>query len=246
MALLAVVACGPASGGSGTADGDLVVFAAASLTESFTQIEQAFEAAHPDVDATLNFAGSSSLARQIVRGAPAEVFASANPQQMQRALQASEIARQPVTFVQNRLQIAVPADNPGDVQGLAAFGEEGLDIALCAEQVPCGAAARTALDVAGVDAEPDTLEQDVKAVLTKVRLGEVDAGLVYQTDVAAAGDAVEGISFPEAAEVVNDYKIAILDRAGNHPGAARAFVDLVTTPEGQNILADFGFDTATP
>lgn len=251
VVLFLLAGCGDEGGDAGSgaqsdsgASGELVVFAAASLTESFRRIEQVFEA-DPDVIVRFNFAGSSSLSQQIIRGAPADVFASANPQQMQRAMEAGEIAGEPTTFVQNRLQIAVPPGNPAGVQGLAAFGKEELNIALCAQQVPCGAAAQKALQIAGVAPKPDTLEQDVKAVLTKVRLGEVDAGLVYQTDVVAAGDAVDGISFEEASQAVNDYKIAVVQDAGNGD-AARAFVDFVLSGQGQAILADFGFDTKTP
>lgn len=245
--LLAVVSCGGGGlGGRGSSGrSELTVFAAASLTESFRKMEQAFDRAHPDIDVKLNFAGSSSLARSIIRGAPAGVFASANSQQMRRVVQAGEMAGKPATFAGNRLQIAVPPNNPAGVQGLAAFGKENLDIALCAEQVPCGAASRKALRVAGVTPRADTLEQDVKAVLTKVRLGEVDAGLVYRTDVASAGNAVTGISFPAAAKAVNDYQIGIVQGAEN-AGAGRAFVAFVRSQKGQAIMANFGFDTKTP
>ncbi|MGH3992461.1 MAG: molybdate ABC transporter substrate-binding protein, partial [Pseudonocardiaceae bacterium] len=190
------------------------MFAAASLTEAFTEIEQAFEQANPDADVQFNFAASSTLAQQINQGAPADVFASASPKQMQDVVDAGA-AGDPTVFVANLLQIAVPAGNPAGVTDLAAFGKPELAIALCAEQVPCGSAARKALDAAGVTAKPDTLEQDVKAVLTKVRLGEVDAALVYRTDVLAAGDDVEGIAFPEAGKAVNDYPIAPLAKAPN-------------------------------
>lgn len=244
LVVLAGCGGGDRSGGGAAADGpsgQVTVFAAASLTESFREVGRAFEKAHPGVRVRFSFAGSSSLARQIVRGAPADVFASANPQQMRRAVESGDIAGEPSTFVHNRLQIAVPRGNPGDVRGPAAFARQELDLALCAEQVPCGAAAREALRIAGVTAKPDTLEQDVKAVLTKVRLGEVDAGLVYRTDVASAGEAVTGIDFPAASRAVNDYQIARVERARN-PEAARAFVDFVRSRQAQDILADFGFD----
>lgn len=246
VALLTLTGCGGVSGAGagkpGGPHGEVTVFAAASLTESFREVGAAFERAHPGVTVRFSFAGSSALARQVVRGAPADVFASANPQQMRRAVRAGETAGEPRTFAHNRLQIAVPPDNPGHVRGLAAFAKSRLDLALCAEQVPCGAAARKALRVTGVRPKPDTLEQDVKAVLTKVRLGEVDAGLVYRTDVAAADGAVKGIDFPASAKAINDYEIAGL-RSARNPEAARAFVDFVRSRRGQDVLADFGFGT---
>ncbi|GLW75976.1 molybdate ABC transporter substrate-binding protein [Actinokineospora globicatena] len=214
----------------------VTVFAAASLTEAFTTLGKEFETANPGVQVAFNFAGSSALAQQINQGAPADVFASAAPANMQQVGDAKE----PVTFAKNQLEIAVPKGNPGKVTGLANFADESLDIALCAEQVPCGAAAKKALAAAGITAKPDTLEQDVKAALTKVRLGEVDAALVYRTDVKAAGAEVEGIDFPEAAKAVNDYPIAVLGKAPNS-AQAKAFVDFVRSDRGKAVLAEAGF-----
>lgn len=244
---LLVAACGSGGAdvstrGDDSLHGEVVVFAAASLTESFREVQKVFEQRHPDVDVRISFEGSSTLAQKIIRGAPAGVFASANPQQMRLAVQAGRMASDPVTFVQNRLRIAVPPGNPGNVHGLAAFGNPQLTIALCAQEVPCGAAAREALRIAGVEPRPDTLEQDVKAVLTKVRLGEVDAGLVYRTDIAAADGAVQGIGFSAASEVVNDYKIGVVGAAPN-PEAASAFVEFVRSDRGKKIMAEYGFDT---
>ncbi|MPZ83253.1 MAG: molybdate ABC transporter substrate-binding protein [Actinophytocola sp.] len=225
----------------GTAGGQVIVFAAASLTESFTELGKRFEAENPDAEVTFNFGGSSALAKQINEGAPADVFASASPTNMTQVTDSGAATDEPTTFVRNTLMIAVPAGNPGGITGLADFAEDGKKIALCAEQVPCGAAAKKALDAAGVTARPDTLEQDVKAVLTKVQLGEVDAALVYKTDVRAAGDKVEGIEFPEAAEAVNDYPIVSLAEAPN-AGGAKAFVDFVLSDKGRAVLTDAGFD----
>ncbi|MDQ4008631.1 MAG: molybdate ABC transporter substrate-binding protein, partial [Actinomycetota bacterium] len=193
------------AGASGRISGEVVVFAAASLTEVFGRLGREFEAAHPGVQVAFSFGGSSSLGPQVVAGAPADVFAAASRQTMARVAAGGATDRRPVLFARNRLQIAVPPGNPGDVHGLADFARDELALALCAPQVPCGAAARRALSAAGVRARPDTLEQDVKAVLTKVELGEVDAGLVYRSDVRAAGDRVHGIGFPAAAQAVNDY-----------------------------------------
>lgn len=241
-----------AAGASGTAStpagtptvdvtGNVTVFAAASLTETFTQLGTEFEAAHPGTTVTFSFAGSSALAQQIVSGAPADVFAAASSSTMKQVTDASLAAGDPVVFVRNRLEIAVPADNPGKVTGLADLTRPELRIALCADQVPCGAAAAKAFAAAGLTPSADTLEQDVKAALTKVTLGEVDAALVYRTDVIAAGDAVKGIDFPEADKAVNDYPIATLTDALNATGA-QAFVDFVLSAHGQEVLTAAGFD----
>ncbi|MEV8437311.1 molybdate ABC transporter substrate-binding protein [Actinosynnema sp. NPDC051121] len=241
VALLLVAGCGTA-GTAGTAvDGRVTVFAAASLTGTFEQLGEEFEAANPGVDVVFNFGGSSGLAQQIAQGAPADVFASAAPANMAQVADAGGTAAEPVTFARNRLEIAVPAGNPAGITGLADFADADAKIALCAEQVPCGAAAKRAFEAAGVTARPDTVEQDVKAVLTKVRLGEVDAALVYRTDVRSAGGDVEGIEFPEADRTVNDYPIAPLAKARNAAGA-RAFVDFVRSDRGRAVLAEAGFE----
>jgi molybdate transport system substrate-binding protein len=234
---------GPTGGGAGPAasvTGTVTVFAAASLTEAFEQIGEDFREAHPGVRVTLNLGGSSALAQQIVAGAPADVFAAANPATMGTVVEAGD-ATDPRVFARNRLQIAVPAGNPGGVTGLADLGDRDLTIALCSPEVPCGAAAATVLAAAGVEAAPDTLEQDVKAALSKVALGEVDAALVYRTDVLAAGDDVEGIAFPEAGQAANECSVVALAGAPNAP-AARAFVAHVLSSEGQDVLADAGFE----
>ena len=223
-----------------TLEGPVVVFAAASLTKAFEQIATDFRAAHPDVTVTYNFGASSALAQQIVAGAPADVFAAASPATMKVVTDADD-AGAPTVFVSNTLQIAVPTDNPGRVTGLADFAKEPLKIALCAAKVPCGAAAEKVFAASGITPAPDTLEQDVKAALSKVELGEVDAALVYRTDVLAAAGKVTGIEFPESAKAVNDYPIAPLTAAPNGEAAA-AFVAHVLSPEGQKILADAGFE----
>ncbi|MCC8246373.1 molybdate ABC transporter substrate-binding protein [Saccharothrix luteola] len=237
-ALLVVAGCGAPGT---TAAGRVTVFAAASLTEAFTRLGEDFEAAHPGVEVAFNFGGSSALAQQIGQGAPADVFASAAPANMAQVADAGGTAAEPVTFARNRLVIAVPAGNPAGITGLADFADDGAKIALCAAQVPCGAAAERAFEAAGVTARPDTVEQDVKAVLTKVRLGEVDAGLVYRTDLGSAAGEVEGIGFPEADRTVTDYPIAPLAKARNAAGA-RAFVDHVRSDRGRAVLAEAGFD----
>lgn len=242
---LAAVGCGTDEAAEPTAGdqvtGTVMVFAAASLTETFTALGKQFEAAHPGVEVVYNFGASSSLAEQIKQGAPVDVFASAAPKNMQQVVDAGEITAQPVTFVRNRLEIAVPAGNPGHITGLADFGKTEPKIALCAEQVPCGAAAKTVFEAAGVNPRPDTRESDVKAVLTKVTLGEVDAALVYRTDVQAAGSKVEGIDFPESGKAVNDYPVAPLAKAPN-AAAATAFVDFVNSEQARAVFVNAGFD----
>jgi molybdate transport system substrate-binding protein len=226
-------------GGDGEITGELVVFAAASLTESFEKIGEQFETSYPGVTVSVNFAGSATLARQINEGAPADVFASASPDRMQSVTDAGNAAGSPTVFTRNQLVIAVPPGNPAGLTELADLAGPGVKVALCAEQVPCGAAARTALDSAGVDLTPVTLEQDVRATLSKVTLGEVDAALVYRTDVTAA-TALAAIEFPESASALNDYPIVVLAGAGNPPAAA-AFVEFVRSAPGQRALTDAGF-----
>jgi molybdate transport system substrate-binding protein len=228
--------------GSAADDGGqtLTVFAAASLTDVFTDLGAALEDQQPGLEVRFNFAGSSALATQIVQGAPADVFASANETQMSVVTDAGLAADEPAVFASNVLEIAVPAGNPGGVTGLADFAREDLTLAVCAPDVPCGAAAAQVFAAAGVTAVPDTQEEDVRAALTKVELGEVDAALVYASDVASAGESVDGVAFPEAEQAVNDYPITRLADAAN-PDAARAFVDLVLSEAGRRALTDAGF-----
>ena len=230
---------GPSASAKG--GGTLVVFAAASLTETFTSLGRAFEAAHPEVKVRFNFAGSSALAQQITQGAPADVFAAAGPAAMKAVTDAGLAAGEPQVFVRNRLEIATPPGNPANVTALRDLARPGLKVVLCAPQVPCGAAAVKALDSAGVEVEPVSLEQDVKAALTKVRLGEADAALVYRTDVKAAAGKVDGVDFPEAATAVNDYPIATLAKAP-HAALAEGFTRLVLSGRGRAVLTRAGFD----
>lgn len=230
------------AGHDGELGGTVTVFAAASLTETFTELGKQFESAHPGMKVTYSFGASSALAEQIKQGAPADVFASAAPKNMQQVVEAGEITAAPAVFVRNRLEIAVPQGNPGKITGLADFGKSEPKIALCAEQVPCGAAAAKVFEVAGINPQPDTREADVKAVLTKVTLGEVDAALVYRTDVKAAGDKVQGIDFPESAQAINDYPVAALAKAPNSAAAA-AFVEFVQSGAARTVFGNAGFDT---
>jgi molybdate transport system substrate-binding protein len=239
VAALTLAACGsdekPAS--ASALSGTINVFAAASLTGTFTQLGKDFEAAHPGVRVVFNFAGSSALAQQINQGAPADVFASAAPKNMDQVTDKGTAT----TFAKNKLEIAVPKGNPGKITGLKDFADQNKKIAICAVQVPCGAAAKKVFDATKIVAQPDSLEQDVKAALAKVSLGEVDAALVYRTDVLAAKDKVEGIEFPEADQAINDYPIATLTEAKNADGA-KAFVDFVLSAQGRTVLTAAGFE----
>jgi molybdate transport system substrate-binding protein len=253
VALLATAACGGATpeeegprnpGSEQALSGTVTVFAAASLTDVFTELGEVLEDQHPGIEIQFSFAGSSALATQITQGAPADLFASANEAQMAVVSDAGLSAGEPVVFTSNVLQIAVPAGNPAGITGLEDFAREDLALAVCAPDVPCGAAAEQVFESAGVTAVPDTLEEDVRAALTKVELGEVDAALVYASDVASAGDAVEGIDFPQAEDAVNEYPVCVLADAPN-PDAAQAFVDLVLSEEGQAALEAAGFRPGT-
>lgn len=238
--VLVATAVGACSGGD--VSGEVNVSAAASLTDVFTEIEAEFEAANPDVDVILNFGPSSGLREQILEGAPIDVFASANTSNMDQVAEAGEVEGEATIFVSNLLQIAVPAGNPAGVAGLADFADEELLIGLCAEDVPCGDFGRQALDNAGVTPAIDTNEPDVRALLTKIEAGELDAGITYVTDVRSTGEKVEGIDIPADQNVVAAYPIAALASAPN-PVGARAFVDFVLSPDGQAILTSYGFSS---
>jgi len=218
----------------------VTISAAASLTAAFESMAASFETAHPDVKVRLNFGGSSTLVQQIQQGAPADVFASADEANMQKLALSGAIAGTPQLFARNQLQIVVPAGNPKGIAGLADLTKAGLTLALCGPTVPCGRYAREAFAKAGVSLPAASQELDVKAVVTKVALGEVDAGIVYVTDVRAAGRAVEGVNIPASANVIAHYPIALLRSAPN-PSAAAAFVTYVLSAQGQQVLAAYGF-----
>jgi molybdate transport system substrate-binding protein len=220
--------------------GTVTVFAAASLKESFTRLGKDFEAAHPGTKVTFNFGGSDTLAASLTAGAPADVFASASPATMKTVTDAGDGAGEPSTFVRNRLEIATLPGNPEHIRGLKDLAAPGLKVALCAKTVPCGAAAQKALAASGLGLTPVSYEQDVKSALTKVELKEVDASVVYRTDVEAAGGKVTGVDFPESAKAVNAYPIVALKDAPN-PAGARAFLALVESARGRKVLNAAGF-----
>ncbi|MET0355002.1 molybdate ABC transporter substrate-binding protein [Plantibacter sp. lyk4-40-MEA-4] len=246
--LLAASACAapaatPTLTASATTDelsGSITVYAAASLKTTFTELAEDFEEAHPGTTVELTFAGSSDLVTQLTNGAPGDVFASADEKNMAKLTDADLVEGDPVDFATNVLQIAVPPSNPAGVKTFADLARPGVKTVVCAPQVPCGAATAAVEDATGVALSPVSEESSVTDVLGKVTSGEADAGLVYVTDVIAAGDAVRGITFPESSKAVNTYPIAPLAGSAN-PTVAAAFAAYVVSAEGQRVLADAGF-----
>ena len=221
--------------------GDLTVYAAASLTVAFDELATRFEELHPGLDVMpIVYDGSSTLAAQLVEGAPADVFASADETTMATVADAGLLAAPAQLFASNTLVIALPPGNPADVTGLDDLARPEVSVVLCAVDVPCGSAAQRLLAAAGLRVTPVSEEQNVAGVLTKIKADEADAGLVYATDVAAAGTAVASIVPAGAADVVNHYPLAALADAAN-PTAAAAFVSFTLGPHGQAVLADHGF-----
>ena len=219
----------------------LTVLAAASLTESFRAIAAAFEAARPGTHVTLAFAGSQTLAQQIRQGAPGDVFAAADEPTMQGLIDAGAIDGTPAVFAENALAIVVPPGNPKGVHGLVDLARPGLVLVLAGPTVPAGRYAAQAFAKAGVAVPAGaSQEADVKAVVTKVGLGEADAGVAYVTDVTAAGDRVVGVDIPAAENVVARYPIAVV-KESRQRDAARAFVAFVLGPEGRRALERAGF-----
>lgn len=231
----------PSVSGSSSAplSGTVNVFAAASLKEAFTKVGQQFEAAHPGTKVVFNFGPSSGLATQITQGAPADVFASASTKSMDQVVTAGQAASA-TSFASNVMEIAVPPRNPAGITQLSDLARSGVKVALCQSAVPCGTTAAKAFANAKLTVTPVTEEVDVKAVLTKVTLGEVDAGIVYVTDVRAAGDKVKGIEIPTDVNASTEYPIATLTKAPNM-ATAKAFTDYVTSADGARALTAAGF-----
>ncbi|WP_211357048.1 molybdate ABC transporter substrate-binding protein [Nocardioides rubriscoriae] len=238
LALLApvLVACG------GDDDGDttLTVYAAASLKKTFEQLKADFEETHDGVTVELVLGGSSDLVSQIQGGAGADVFASADTANMDKLVGSDDQGQDPQDFATNTLEIATPPDNPAGVATLQDLAGPDVDLVLCAPEVPCGAAAQKVADAAGLTFDPVSEEQSVTDVLGKITSGQADAGLVYVTDVLAAGDTVKGIEFPESSSAVNTYPITTV-KGSDHADLAGEFVDLVLSDKGQKVLADAGF-----
>ena len=245
---LAAAGCssGSPSSGSDSSAGPtktVTVFAAASMTKTFTELGKTFEASHAGTKVTFNFAGSQTLAEQITQGAQADVFASANADNMKTVTDAKLNAAEPQNYATNKLEIAVPADNPAKIATFQDLAKKGVKVVVCAPAVPCGAATVKVEKATGVTLSPVSEEQAVTDVLAKVQTGEADAGLVYKTDVLSAGDSVKGIPFPEANEAVNKNSIVAL-KGGPQAALGQQFVDLVLSSDGQKVLADAGFGPA--
>lgn len=249
LIVVGLAACGSNDSGTSSApgpsasesslSGNITVFAAASLTESFTELGKQFESANPGTKVTFSFGASSALAQQINSGAPADVFASASPKNMDQVIDAGG-ASNPKVFATNKMEIAAPPDNPADIASVNDLAKSSVKTALCQPQVPCGSVAQQVFTNANITVKPVTLEPDVKSVLTKVQLGEVDAGMVYVTDVKAAGAKVKGVEIADDVNASTDYPVAALTESGN-PAAASAFVELVLSPAGQGVLTAAGF-----
>nr|WP_255459658.1 molybdate ABC transporter substrate-binding protein [Micrococcus sp. TA1] len=223
-----------------TADVTLTVFTAASLSDAFEQIGEDFEAEHPGVTVRFNVAGSSDLVQQVIAGAPADVFAPADVPTMDRAVGAGAVSGTPRPFATNVLTLVTPPDNPAGIASLADAAAEGVNLVACAPQVPCGQATAALARASGLALDPVSEESSVTDVLGKVTSGEADAGLVYVTDAARAGDAVRTVDLEHARSAVNTYPIAALAEA-EHPGPADAFVEHVLGAQGQEVLGHAGF-----
>lgn len=244
---LVATACGRDNDAASSTDvaaveGSITVFAAASLTEAFEAVGEAFTAVNPKAEVTFGFDASSALVRQITQGAPADVFASADITSMDKLTTAGLSGGEPVVFAKNRMAIIVPPGNPARVTGVADLAQPRLKLVLCDEAVPCGRYAKEVLTKAGVAATPVSFEQNVKGVVTKVTTGEADAGMVYATDVRAAGSKAEGVAIPDDLDVVVAYPIATT-KATREADVAEAFVAFLAGPQGQQVLSAFGFES---
>lgn len=233
----ALSACGSGSEKSGPV---INVYAAASLKGAFTALAERYQKDNPGADVQFNFAGSSSLVEQLTQGAKADVFASADANNMTKAAKAGLLAHTPANFASNTLVIITRPGNPKQLINFGDLARPGVSVVVCAAQVPCGTATRKVEKVAGVELKPVSEETSVTDVLNKVTSGQADAGVVYETDAKAAGDKVTKIDFPQAASAVNVYPIAVLKSAAD-AAAAQRFVDLVTGDAGRQALAQFGF-----
>jgi molybdate transport system substrate-binding protein len=241
VVIVAVALIAASCGGDESASGaDVTVFAAASLTAAFTELGDAFVSTRPDARVRFNFAGSSELVAQIRDGAPADVFASADETNMEKLADAGAGDGEPAVFATNAAEIIVESGNPKAIRTVRDLVDDDLLVVQCAVEVPCGAYADQVFATAGVDVEPRSFEANVNAVVAKVVLGEADAGIVYRTDVLAAGDRADGVVVPDEINVMAQYPIAVTANARN-PAAAREFVDFVLGGAGQEILATYGF-----
>ncbi len=237
----AVTACSTQTRPDASTPHTLTVFAAASLTGTFTELGRRFEAANPGVKVIFDFAGSPELAQQIVNGAAADVFATASPATMDTVTRAGLAAGKPAIFARNTLQIAVAPGNPKGVTRFADLARPGMTVVVAAPQVPCGAAEQTVEKLTGVDVQPVSEEPDVRTILSKVEAGDADAGVVYISDVRAGGGRTQGVAFPEANQARSAYPIVALGGSRRH-ALADSFVSLVRSPAGAQVLTTAGFD----
>ena len=251
LTAVAVAGCSSASSGSSASSpspssassstGTITVFAAASLMGTFTQLGKQFDAAHPGDTVKFSFGPSSGLATQITSGAPADVFASAAPANMDTVVTAGDAAN-PQDFAKNTMEVAVPPNNPAKVKSVNDLAKSSVKVALCQPQVPCGVVAAEVFKNAGIKVKPVTLQADVKSVLTQVELGSVDAGMVYVTDVMAAGSKVKGVQIPASDNASTLYPIDTITDS-KHKSIAESFVTYVLSPAGQQVLTAAGFQT---
>jgi molybdate transport system substrate-binding protein len=255
-ALLALSACSSSAKSTGTDStpaasssssaaapaikGKVVVFAAASLQQTFTELGKEFQAAHPGTTVSFNFSGSGTLAASIVAGAPADVFAAASNGSMATVTKANDTVGTPVTFAKNILEIATAPGNPKHITDLADLTKPGIKVALCAATEPCGAAAITALADAKVKLTPVTYESDVTGAQNVVEEGQVDASLIYYTNILGAGKKLTGVPFATAQAAVTEYPIATLAH-GTNAAAAQAFTAFILSSQGQQVLTAAGF-----
>ena len=243
LLLVTAVACGRSTTTSASGDsisGSLTVSAASSLQGAFTDIEAAFTKAHPGVNVTINFAASSTLAQQIIAGAPVDVFASADTAVMTKVSDANLLNGPAITFATNSLEIIVRKGNPLKIASVSDLSKSGVIYVTCAPEVPIGKYSAQALQKAGVTLKPASLEPDVKGIVAKVAAGEADAGIVYSTDVLATKRATEGVVLPTDINVTATYPIAALSTSHNL-AAAQAWIAFVSGPLGQSILTSYGF-----
>jgi len=243
-ALVAVAAAGCSSSSStsstpSSSTGTITVFAAASLMQTFTQLGKQFEAAHKGDTVKFSFGPSSGLATEITSGAPADVFASASPATMDVVVKAGDAAS-PQNFAKNVMEVAVPPNNPANVTSVTDLAKSSVKVALCQPQVPCGAVAAEVFKNANITVKPVTLEADVDSVVTQVETGNVDAGMVYVTNVLSAGSKLKGITIPANVNASTLYPIATIS-SSKHKSEAQAFVNYVLSPAGQQVLTAAGF-----
>lgn len=244
---------------------ELIIFAASSLTDVFEELGQQFEAEYPQVDVIFNFGASSTLAAQLAEGAPGDVFASANTAQMEVVCESGRISEQPRIFAHNRLVVAIPVDNPADIQSLDDLASPGVKLVLAAEGVPIRDYTERMLSLMAADpaygeayraavlANLVSEEDNVRQAVTKVALGEADASIVYHSDITAAlGESVLALDVSDAFNTLADYPVAVIADSPN-PELAQAFVDLLLSPQGQAIIERWSFipvdppaDEATP